>query len=361
MAAPSLDGSIVVLGGACSRHPDHGESLEALIARTVRDLLNDSGARLGEVDAVVALGNEQVDGGISTLLLSEAAGSFGRSYLLVSGSSGAAVDAAVSLIRSGAARSVLVVGWGQMTKRCVDDLSPISSDPLFHQPLGVGARELSDLHIGQLVADGQVDAREASRYATTMKGRRRRSFSLSRTRIVRGRNAGSTIAHGGPRRHEPDRVDRATALLFRASGAGPAPEQRTARIVLTDLVRGGSGAGWTGFDPRQWRNRLPDELQRKARSAHFVELAAPNAHVELAVLSGLGMRASWEERAGLNREGGGLAGSSGASDGLARIERVFAGLDAATRRSAHGIVIELSGALGQSVSLFRFAREAPAR
>lgn len=313
--------------GAKSASPSGNQSLESLIATAVHGMLKEASVDLAQIDTVVATGNEQIDGGISPLIMSEATGSLGHSYLFVTGGAGEVMKSALALLESGMARTVIVVGWAQMTKDAVDDLAPYSTDPLFHFPMGLDLRHLVQMHIDRLVAGGIGEA-EAERYATAMKARATFPARLPDHPWM------------------PNRVDRATALLLSRDLAAPVRLTGFVRMVrpLVPEV--------DDLDPRRWVR----DAVASPRDDEIVQITAPNAYCELAALEALGHSGRWQGLAGYNRDGGGLAAWSGAVDGLARIQAAWTGLK--DRQASQALVLEMTGPLGQSVSATQLARGA---
>lgn len=328
-----------------------GQSLESLVATTVRAVLESASLKPDAIDAVVALGNEQVDGGISPLLMAEAACGLGRSYLFVTGSSGDALHSGLSLVRSRMASIALVVGWSQSTRLSFDDVAAISTDPLFHQPLGLGAAGLAAMHSAQLAWDRLIDLRELGRYAETMRARRRSDRSLQGARIVR--SGASSTAAGRRRRHAgPDRVDRATAILLSPSGSST----RISGFATTrrDLVPADDDpAVWLGETLRL----LDDGGSKPIARGTVVEIGSPAPHAEFRALHALGLGDEWATRPGFNRHGGGFAAYGGAADGLARVASVFEAVEPNGAGRSEGIAIEMSGPLGQSISAIRLVAD----
>lgn len=342
--------------GAASRWPGPDQSLDALVAETVQAALLSANIKLDDVDTVVALGNEQVDGGISPLLMAEAAGGLGRSYLFVTGASGDALHSALAFLGAGMAQTVLLVGWSQSTKPGVDDLSTLSTDPLFHQPLGLGLVELAAMHFARLEFDGLVDAREVRGYAEEMKRRRGRDRSLNGARIVRWSGRGSIPFNDGRKKPVgPDRIDRATALVLAA-------EQRSATVRITDVAKADRSLVPDEIDPRVWLDDVLRQIEPNVSTVTdcaIIEVSAPSAYCEWRALGALGLGGTWSAREGFNRFGGGLAAYNGTADGLARLESAFRGLLEPLGVARSGLVIEMSGPLGQSVTAVRLAAGPP--
>ena len=89
--------------------------VEVSVRGAVQDALAAAKMVLNDVDLVVTVGSDILDGGMVGTR-SGIAGAYGRELISVPSSGGHALAAAVAMIESGQARTVLLAGWGEGKK-----------------------------------------------------------------------------------------------------------------------------------------------------------------------------------------------------------------------------------------------------
>lgn len=114
-----------------------GQPLDELIHHATALALEDAAMRLDDVDAVCMASSDLLDGrAISTMTLTAATGSFGKSELRVCDDGLGALAVAQSEIESGAAETVLVSSWTKLSEADSSAIYPLGAEPIFHRPLG---------------------------------------------------------------------------------------------------------------------------------------------------------------------------------------------------------------------------------
>ena len=348
-----------ILGSGSSYSKRGRKNLDALIHDAVSGALRHAGTDLEAVDCVVTVSSDTVDGAIAPLLRSAAAGAVGRDYLHVTGASASAVHAALTLIQSGLAGTVLVVGWGEWTKTVVDAIPDLETDPAFQRSLGIGSLQLAAMQISWLIHRGLVTRDTAIAYADAMRSRKPGWGELQTCRTRRLAAPHAATSHGLCRELMPDGVDRATALLLsstRQTGFSPGLRIDALATCFRPL--------WPrqeDLDPAVWASEViercrlgPDDLARMA-----IEVSSTNAVIGLRALGALGAAGDWSGNSLLNRFGGGLAAYNGAADGLARID-LLARLpvcEAGGQVPSNCLVLELAGPIGQATAAIHLVWE----
>ena len=338
--------------GSWSSYSRRRKNLDVLIHEAVAGVLRRTGATLDAVDCVVTVSSDTVDGAIAPLLRSEASGAPGHDYLHVTGASASAIHAALTLIKSNLAGTVLVVGWGEWTKKVVDEIPDLETDPVFHRPLGIGSLQLASMQTSWLIDRGLVSRDAAIAFADAMRARKYELDELRKSRTKRLAAPQEATSVGLCRELMPDGVDRATALLLSSTQQkGPTPR------LWIDGIATRFRPLWPqqeDLDPAVWVS----EVLRQCRLSHgdlagmAIEVSSTNAVIGLRALSALGAAGDWTKNSFLNRFGGGLAAYSGAADGLARIDLLarvgFGETSGPTPKGS--LVIELAGPLGQATA-----------
>ena len=345
--------------GSWSSYSRRRKSLDALIQDAVSGVLRDADIALDMVDCVITVSSDTVDGALAPLLRSEAAGAPGHDYLHVTGASASAIHAAMTLIKSNLAGIVLVVGWGEWTKKVVDEVPELETDPVFHRALGIGSLQLAAMQTNWLIEHGLVSREGAIAYANAMRARRYESDELHKARTRRLLAPREATPTGICRELMPDGIDRATALLLCAAeskGKGPSPGLRIESIATCFRPL------WPrqeDLDPAVWVSALLEQgrLREEDLAGLAIELSSTNAVIGLRGLSALGAAGDWSRNSLLNRYGGSLAAYNGAADGLARMDLLArSGRGRVNGQPPRGgLVIELAGPLGQAAASVHLA------
>lgn len=313
--------------------------LEAAIRATVLEALEDAGfGSLDEIDSVVTVGSDILDGGM-VATRSGLAGSYSRSLVTVPSSSGHALGAAVAMIEAGDAGNTLLVGWGEGTNFENVDGRIIQADPFYTRPLGADAATLSALQAQWLLHHGRVDRVRLDRYAQTM-----------------GARAGSgseAPSEGVPLWLRTTWSDGVCALVLTASAPSPGS------VSIADF-----GTSFQPYcpepgdlDPAGWVTvaqagmREPGLLEKVDPVA--VEVCGPSQLVEAAAISGLLEHWGWQEAdARVNRTGGGATAYFGPATGLRQIVSATTELRANPESSgASAVVVDLGGPIGQATTV----------
>lgn len=296
-----------------------GRGIEAAVREVVGAALARAGITLDEVDTLVTVGSDILDGAM-VATHSGIAGSYGHSLLTVPSSAGHALAAALSMIQGGGARNVLLAGWGEGSKFAELDGRIIQADPFYARPLGAGAAEMAALQAQRLVATGRLRQETAARYAERMAGR---------AGITAGRVG--WLATGW--------CDGACALMLTTDGPG--------------ATIGEIGTAFEPYAPE------PDALDPAgwvaAASAGFdlhglaaIEVGGPTPMSEMAAAAGLRAVLGWDaldER--INPSGGGAVAHFGPATGLCRM---VAAAEAA-RDGGRAAAIDLAGPIGQATTV----------
>ena len=338
--------------GSWSSYSRRRKNLDVLIHEAVAGVLRRTGTTLDAVDCVVTVSSDTVDGAIAPLLRSEASGAPGHDYLHVTGASASAIHAALTLIKSSLAGTVLVVGWGEWTKKVVDEIPELETDPVFHRPLGIGSLQLASMQIGWLINRGLVSRETAIAFAHAMHARKSNLDELRQARTRRLSAPREAPSLGLCRELMPEGVDRATALLLSSKKQDGA----SSRLCIGGIASRFKPL-WPqreDLDPALWVSEVLQQcgLNHGDLAGMAIEVSSTNAVIGLRALSALGTAGDWTKNSFLNRFGGGLAAYNGAADGLARIDLLarvgFGETSGPTPKGS--LVIELAGPLGQATA-----------
>jgi hypothetical protein len=316
-----------IAGAAYRSERTLADGVDPAVRHVVRDALKAAGLTLAEVDMVVTVASDTLDG-MMVPIRAELAGALGKTYLNVPSSAGHAVSAAVAAIESGDARAVLVVGWGAASKLSGADSRSNQFDPFFTRPLGATPAVMADLQEQVAVASGTVSA--------------------------------SAIGALGARMSATLWSDHELAL----SARGECFCDGAAAMVLRRLNDGDSGIAVTDYatasqsrmpldgslDPALWVQEAVGHLSTvhpdRQRPAGRVEVSAPSMVAELrGIMAAIeaGPVACDVDRA--NGTGGGAAGWFGPATGLRSLASLVGGegCDA-------GLFVDLAGPLGEHVT-----------
>jgi acetyl-CoA C-acetyltransferase len=150
---------------------DARRSLQDLIFTTVRAMLDDSGLRFADVDAVVVSAHDLVDGrSLSSMVSSPAAGAYLRDEVRLGDDGAAALAMAVTRVRAGLSRNCIVAAWGRASEGDPASIANALFDPFFTKPLGLTEIAVSALRAsaalrrfsGYRVERGAAGARRAA-------------------------------------------------------------------------------------------------------------------------------------------------------------------------------------------------------
>lgn len=306
--------------------------IETAIREAVLTALSASKLSIGDIDTFVTVGSDTIDG-LTVPGRSEIAGAYGRKYLNVPSSAGHGLAAAMMQIESGEARNLVLVGWGAATKLNDYDGRSNQADPFFARPMGASPRVVAALQAHELLGVDGLDEAALQTYMQRMVSRAwqgdtkftsgaapawaRSTFCDGVAAIVvrRAGDAGNGVrirdvaSVSRPYSPEDDRLDTAVWV----------------REALADFSDSGTGGG--DFD--------------------VIEAAAPTPIAESRAFVGVGNGSALDGEL-FNRSGGGAAAHFGAATGLRQVAEASRIL--MEMRSAKGLVLDLSGPLGQHVT-----------
>lgn len=303
--------------------------IERAVREAVEDALAAAGRRIGDVDFVVTVGSELLDG---TMIATRSgiAGAWGREILTVPSSGGHAFAAAVSMIESGAVDTVLLAGWGEGTKFGAFDARYLQADPFHARPLGADASALGALQAQRLLATGRLDATAAERFGGAMRERAGIADSVA--------GAAGWLA--------PCWRDGACALLLAAADEG----SRGVRVCGVGVAFEPYCPDADRLDPADWLDAalaVAAECGANIPEApQVIEIGGPTPFVELAALARWcdGGAAASDMR--VNACGGSAASYFGPATGLQPIAVATARL----RAGETAVVADLAGPIGQATT-----------
>jgi acetyl-CoA acetyltransferase len=316
---------VVIAGSA--EHVGRNVAIDAAVTQCVRSALSAAGLSLGEIDAVVTTGSDILDGGMVGTR-SGIAGVYGRELIAVPSSGGHACAAAVSLIKSGQARNVLVAGWGEGTKFSAIDGRSVQADPFYARPIGADAVAMTALQAQRLLAHGAVTRETLDGYGATMRRRAGRA---------------SDESDGMRQWLRPLWADGACAIVLRAS-------ERGVRVADIGMSFRGYCPEPGDLDPAAWVSAAMANLKHPAHDRlSVIEACGPAAVTEFAALREILTCSRWrsdDDR--VNASGGGAAAFFGPATGLRHIARAAQALSGG-RNTA--LAIDLAGPIGQATSV----------
>jgi len=296
--------------------------MESLVVAAVRAALASSGLALNAIDMVVTCASDLLDGGM-VATRSGIAGSYGRELMTVPSSAGHAFAAAVTQIESGAARTALLVGWGEGTKLAARDSRIIQADPFYTRPLGADAATMAALQAQRLMSDGRLDIARLQDYRDRMAARADIAASSDTLRWLR-----------------PHWVDGAAAIVLTAEPG---------RVAVRDF-----GTSFESYcpmpdrlDPAGW----VDATHVQIPSLTALEIGAPTPFAEMAAADDVLAQRDWgADDKRFNGSGGGAVAHFGPATGLARIAAIAERLAPALAGSV-GAAIDLAGPIGQAATV----------
>lgn len=331
------------IAGAASRVGRQFESgIERPVRETVREALDAATLSLGDVDLVVTVASDALDG-MMVPIRAELAGALGKSYLNVPSAAGHALAAAVAAIEAGDAANVLVVGWGAASRLAAEDGRSNQFDPFYMRPAGATPASLAALQRQVLVAAGRVSDAQIADFGSRM------------TDAVWGGGAGA----------EPQAMqvcDGAAAIALRR-----APEAGAGMLIAGHATASRSHAPLdASFDPADWVGEAVSSLSAtcsgNASGRGFIETSGSSFWAELrAVAAAAGSGLVDCPAASANAAGGGAAAWFGPATGL----RALAQLSGRAPREAadaggDGLFVDLAGPLGQLVTTILVQRRSAA-
>lgn len=298
------------------------EAIEDAVGAVVRAALVRANLALDDIDMVVTCASDLLDGGM-VATHSGIAGSYGRELMTVPSSAGHAFAAAATQIESGAARTVLLAGWGEGSKRSERDSRIVEADPFYTRPLGADAVAMAALQAQRLAGEGRIAPDAVRAYRDSMV-----------------RRAGAAANTETNRWLHPNWADGAAAIVLTARG-GP--------VVVRDF-----GMAFEPYCPEP--DRLDPAAWVAAAMPRFpalatIECGAPTPFAEVAAVADLLLSQGWDRGdARFNRSGGGAVAHVGPAAGLHRIAAVADHLTSAPPGAA-GAVIDLAGPIGQAATI----------
>jgi hypothetical protein len=314
-------------GARIGLEPD--EAMEDAVGAVVRAAVADANLRLDDIDMVVTCASDLLDGGM-VATRSGIAGSYGRELMTVPSSAGHAFAAAAMQIESGAARTVLLAGWGEGSKRTEHDSRITEADPFYTRPLGADAAAMAALQAHYLAGNGRIAPDGVCAYRDAM-----------------ARRAGVAMNAAANRWLRPRWADGAAAIVLTADGRG---------LVVHDF-----GTAFEPYCPEP--DRLDPAAWVAAAMPRFpalaaIECGAPTPFAELAAASDLLRAHGWAaDDSRFNRSGGGAVMHFGPATGLQRIVAVADDLARASP-GAVGAAIDLAGPIGQAATVVLLERAA---
>lgn len=117
--------------------PEIPGPLDELIYAAISGAIADAGLTIDDIDGVCMAASDVLDGrGISTMTLTGATGSLGKSELRVCDDGLAAVRLAAAEIIAGACTTMVVGAWSKLSDADVHAMAPLSLEPAFYRSLG---------------------------------------------------------------------------------------------------------------------------------------------------------------------------------------------------------------------------------
>ncbi len=326
----------VTVAGAASRiEGQFASGVERPIRDVVREALADAGISLSDVDYVVTVASDALDG-MMVPVRAELAGALGKSYLNVPSSAGHALAAAATVIEAGDAETVLVVGWGAASKLAGDDGRSNQFDPFYMRPAGATPETLAAVQRQVLVAAGLLSVSEVEAHAARM--------------------AAASWPGGAGASHAF--CDGAVAIVL----TGSKPPARGLSIVDHATASRSHAPLDATFDPAVWTSEALGSFVRGGASSQdgFVEVSGTTPCAELRAISAVLGSESVVGAGDSNRTGGGAAAWFGPATGLRAFAELFRMHSATDRGEAHGVFVDLAGPLGQLVTALRIEKRSAA-
>ena len=330
--------------GAASRiERQFDNGIEPIIREVVRAALDEAGLSIADVDMVVTVASDTLDG-MMVPLRSELAGAVGKNYLNVSSAAGHAMSAAATAIEAGDADNVLVVGWGAASKLVAHDGRSNQFDPFYMRPIGASPRVLAALQKQMLVASGDIREHDIEAFRARM------------THILWGSETidSASRAYGF--------CDGAAALVLKRIAYG----EPGAIIADHSMASRSHNPLDESIDPAIWVKEAIAGFSRKPSQAPargFIEASGSNTPAEMRAVAAL-LDAGFIgcDAASANGKGGGAMAWFGPATSLRALAELCGELLAKgpARKSDAGIFVDLAGPLGQHVTTMFLERRSPA-
>ncbi|MGV6875651.1 hypothetical protein ACUSIJ_23565 [Pseudochelatococcus sp. B33] len=307
------------------------DTLDATIRRTVLCALEQSGLVLEEIDSVVTVAGDTLDG-ISVPGRAELAGGYGRRFLNLPSSAGHGLAAAVTQIEAGEAENLILVGWGAATKYGSCDPRRNQADPFHARRIGASPRVVAALQAQELSAG--KDEASLDDYAREMMAR------------VWGDTPAPTGA--APVWARTGFCDGAVAIVLRRA------EKGAEGVAIRDFasVSRPYSPHDERLDPAEWVGevlrllRHGDAGPTAGSTPILIEAAAPTPVAEQRALTALDSDADGRQ---INASGGGAVSYFGAATALRQLAEAYGRL-AAVKEPATALVLDLAGPIGQHVT-----------
>jgi len=300
----------------------------------VLEALARGGLDLADIDTVVTCASDTLDG-MMVPVKAEFAGSHGRSILNVPSSAGHALAAAASLIETGQAKNLLLVGWGEAARLASTDFRRNQADPFYTRPLGASPAMCAALQAAELAA-------EALPEDAALDERARADWTKAWGAAPDGRDGPA------PAWAQTGFCDGAVALILRSKDVAQGG------IVIRDhgCASRSYCPGNGSLDPALWVTEAmgacaqPDAMRMGDYVA--VEVAGPTTIAEMRALAAIWAARADDASGGVMASGGGAAAHFGPATALRQIAIACATLD---RTDGMGIVADLAGPMGQHTTL----------
>lgn len=289
--------------------------MDAVVQHVIRRALADAGVALAEVDMVVTVASDTLDG-MMVPVRSDMAGALGKAYLNVPSSTGHALMAATVAIEAGEANTVLLVGWGAASKLAECDSRTNQLDPFWLRPLGVSISSLQAMQRHSLIDRGLLTDEAIEAHAFRMGG------------IIWGTSQPGSFCDG------------AAAIVLRRVEEDSAGYVvgRTGTASRSQIPLDGN------IDPKLWVDEAMARIGAERAEFSFVEVCGQTPPAELRALAAF----PGIEPETANAHGG----CSKAWFGPAAPLRNLAALHAASKQvgTQRGVLIDLAGPFGQHVT-----------
>lgn len=313
---------VAIAGAADAVHLSWSAPIDHLVHDVVTRALASCGLELSDIDAVVTVASDTIDG-LLVPLRGEIAGNLGRTYSHVTSSAGHGFGAAVSMLEAGYCERTLLVGWGAVQRFGQSDPRDLQADPFHARPVGALPNAVAALQLQQLLDLGRLDPVALTRHAEAM------------ARLA-------WPAHDVPlETARPNLCDGAVAIVLERRS-----DRRHVAVRNFSSVSRAYSPDDEVLDPADWvREALAAAARGSRAKPQCVEVAGPTLFGELRALDVLAQHASVR-----NASGGGALAWFGPATGLRQLCAAARALDGRPAGSL-SIAADLSGPLSQHVTL----------
>ncbi|GAA4339010.1 hypothetical protein GCM10023144_36700 [Pigmentiphaga soli] len=329
----------MIVGCGCRLGQPFDDRMDVVIRQAVLTALDESGMSIQDIDSVVTVAGDTLDG-LMVASGAEVAGSYGRRYMNVPSSAGHGLAAAATQIESQGAENVLLVGWGAATRYGGFDPRRNQADPFHARPIGASPAVVAALQANELGVLSGLDETALRAYVQEM----------SMRAWGKAAAAGASAVPDWARTGFCDGV--AAIVLRPASDA-----RRGVRVRDFASVSRGYSPEDDSLDPAKWVGEAVSALSgacaRKDTYA-VVEAAAPTPIAEIRALSPFGFKSMAQKE--FNPSGGGAAAHFGQATALYGVAETSRRL-VAGGKGAQGLVVDLTGPLGQHVTAISLQAE----